>query len=79
MLGEKDDWEEVRYGVDTKPRTESGQSRWNNGNNIRYRGGCMGATKSGGAGFRGNPKLVGAVFDVQGNDAKMTAQFKLLM
>ena len=28
-------------------------------------------------GFRGNPKLAGVVFDVQGNTSKMTVQFKL--
>ena len=31
MLGKKDEWEEVRYGADNKPRMESGQSQWSGG------------------------------------------------
>ena len=77
MLGKKDEWEEVRYGADNKPRTEFGRSRWSNRNNIGYGGGCAGATQSGQAGFRGNSKYAGVVFNVQGNAFKMMVQFKM--
>ena len=77
MSGEKDEWEEVRYGADNKPWTESGWSRWSHGNNMRYGGGRAGTTQSGQANFRGNPKLAGVMFDVQRNTSKMTVQFKM--
>ena len=64
---------EVCYGADIKSWTESGWSRRFGGNSIKYGGGGAGATQSGRAGFRGNPKLTGVVFNVQGNASKMTA------
>ena len=41
MSGKKEEWEEVRYGTDNKPRAEYGWSRWSVRNNIRYGGGYV--------------------------------------
>ena len=73
MSGFKEEWEEVRHGAERKTRAESGRNRWNGGNKIRYGGG----QPAGRAGFQGNPKLEGVIFDVLGNASKMAVRFKI--
>ena len=73
MLGLKEEWEEVRHGAERKPRAESGRNRWNGGNKIRYGG----EQPAGRAGFHGNLKLEGVIFDVLGNASKMAVRFKI--
>ena len=78
-MTEPEEWEEVRYGAEEKPRTQSGRGRWTGGSNIRY-GGGRGSGSQSRTGFRGmNPKLAGVIFDMQGSAAKMTVQFKMNM
>ena len=79
MLGKKDEWEEVRYGTDTKPRTESGRSRWSAGNSIRYGVDHSSTTQFGRSGFRCNLEFMGVIFDAQGKTSKMTVQLMLNM
>ena len=76
MSGFKEDWEEVRHGAERKPRAESRRNRWNGGNKIRY-GGGRSSEPAGRAGFHGNPKLEGVIFDVLGNASKMAVRFKI--
>ena len=73
MSGEKEELEEVRYGVEQKPRMES---RRNGRNGIRY-GGGHNSKPAGRLGIHGNLKLEGVVFDELGNASKMGVRFKI--
>ena len=75
MLGKKEDWEEVRYDAERKPRAESGRDRWNDGNGI-YGRGCTSAPARR-SGIHRNPKLEGVMFDVLGNALKMAVCLKI--
>ena len=76
MSGKKEEWEEVRYGAERKPRVESRRNRLNGGNGISYGGGHNSAP-AGRSGISGNPKLKGVVFDVLGNASRMVVRFKI--
>ena len=76
MLGEKEEWEEVRYGAEQKPWAESERNRWDDRNGIRY-GGGHNSKPAGRLGIHGNLKLEGVVFDELGNASKMGVRFKI--
>ena len=76
MSVEKEEWEEVCYGVEQTPRVESWRNRWTGGNGKRYDGG-RNSEPAGRSGVHGNPKLEGIVFDVLGNAPKMAGHFKI--
>ena len=75
MSGKKEEWEEVRYGAERKPRTDSGRNRWNGRNIIRY-GVRHNSKPAGRSGIHRNPTLESAVFNVLGNASKMAVCFK---
>ena len=76
MLGDREDWEEVRHGAERKPLAESGRNRWNDGNRIRY-GGGRSSEPAGRSEVHGNPNLKRVVFNVLGNASKMVVRFKI--